>query len=86
MRHTFPQPPAWWDLRDLARSDAHRERLQRIVNAVRPAHIIHGHLHKAYSRTCDFGYGPVQVTGLGMDGQHGNYAVLNIKSMTWESP
>lgn len=82
--HTFPAPPSWWDPRDLARSDAHQERLQRIVDAVRPSHIIHGHLHRAYSRTCDFGYGPVSVTGLDMDGQPGNYAVLNVKTMTWE--
>lgn len=86
VRHSFPPPPAWWDLRDLARSDAHQERLQRIVDAVQPRWVIHGHLHRHYARTVDFGYGPVHVTGLNCDGEPGNYAVLNVKTMTWEAP
>lgn len=84
--HTFPDRPAWWDQRDVDRSERHEERLQRIVDAVRPAHFMHGHLHRAYSRTCDFGYGPVSVTGLNCAGQPGNYAVLDIASMTWSQP
>jgi len=56
VRHTFPPPPAFWDARDLARNDAHRERLQRVVDAVKPSHLMHGHLHRSYQRTCDFGY------------------------------
>lgn len=82
--HSFPQPPAWWDPRDLARSQRHEERLQRIVDAVRPSHFLHGHLHRAYSRTCDFGYGPVSVTGLDRDGEPGNLAVLDVRTMEWE--
>jgi hypothetical protein len=85
VRHSFPPPPYWWDVRDMARSDAHQERLQRIVDAVQPRWILHGHLHRSYARTVDFGYGPVQVTGLNCDGQAGNYAVLNVKTMTWET-
>lgn len=81
--HAFPRPPSWWAPADLARSDAHRERLQRIVDAVRPAHLMHGHLHRAYQRSCDFGYGPVQVTGLAADGVLRNFAVLDTASMTW---
>jgi Icc-related predicted phosphoesterase len=84
--HTFPHRPAWWDQRDINRSDAHRERLQRIVDGVQPSHIMHGHLHKGYSRICDFGYGPVQVTGLDADGSDLNFAVLNVRDMTWEVP
>ena len=85
VRHTFPPPPPFWDPRDLARSDAHRERLQRITEAVRPRWLMHGHLHRAYRRTCDIGYGPVKVTGLDCDGGDGpNYAILDIKAMTWE--
>jgi hypothetical protein len=82
--HTFPQPPSWWAAADLTRNDVHRERLQRIVAAVRPAHLIHGHLHRAYQRSCDFGYGPVQVTGLAADGSLRNFAVLDVESMTWK--
>jgi Calcineurin-like phosphoesterase len=81
--HSFPQPPSWWSAADLERSDAHRERLQRIVNAVQPAHLMHGHLHRAYQRSCDFGYGPVQVTGLAADGSLRNFAVLDVESVTW---
>jgi len=80
--HVFPQPPSWWEPADLARNDAHRARLQRIVDAVRPSHLMHGHLHRAYQRTCDFGYGPVQVTGLAADGSLRNFAVLDVESMT----
>jgi hypothetical protein len=86
VKHTFPPPPPFWDLRDLARSDAHRELLQRVVDAVQPSHLLHGHLHRSYQRTCDFGYGPVEVTGLDCDeGDGANWAVLNVKSMTWEA-
>jgi hypothetical protein len=67
--HTFGRPPPEWDPADLARNDAHRRRLQRIVDAVQPSRIMHGHLHRAYQRSCDFGYGPVQVTGLDADGR-----------------
>jgi Calcineurin-like phosphoesterase len=82
--HTFPPPPRFWDLADLARSDAHRERLQRIVSAVRPRWLMHGHLHRAYRRACDLGYGPVQVTGLDCaEGDGPNWAVLDVKRMVW---
>jgi predicted phosphodiesterase len=81
--HTFPAPPAFWDLRDLARSDAHRERLQRVVDAVKPSHLIHGHLHIGYEREVIMAHGPVQVTGLDRDGQPGNYGILDIKAMKW---
>jgi hypothetical protein len=82
--HDFPRPPSWWAAADLARNAAHRERLQRIVAAVRPAHLVHGHLHRAYQRSCAFGYGPVQVTGLAADGSLRNFAVLDVASVTWK--
>ncbi len=82
--HTFGQPPSWWSPADLARCDAHRERLQHIVAAVRPAHLMHGHLHRAYQRECDLGYGPVQVTGLAADGSLRNFATLDVESVTWK--
>jgi Calcineurin-like phosphoesterase len=81
--HAFPPPPSRWNREDLARNNAHRVRLQGIVDATRPAHIMHGHLHRAYQRTCDFGYGSVQVTGLGADGSMRNFAVLDVTSMAW---
>jgi Calcineurin-like phosphoesterase len=82
--HSFAPPPAFWDLRDLARSDAHRDRLQRVVDAVRPSWVLHGHLHRSYQRTRDFGYGPVEVTGLDRERTAGNWAVLDVESVTWD--
>lgn len=84
--HSFPPPPRFWDLADLARNDAHRERLQEVVSAVRPRWLLHGHLHRAYQRVCDLGYGEVEVTGLDCDeGDGPNWAVLDVKAMRWES-
>lgn len=82
--HSFPPPPSFWDPRDLARSDRHRERLQGVAGQVRPGWLLHGHLHKAYQRMCELGYGPVEVTGLDCDGGRGpNWAVLDVKTMRW---
>ena len=83
VRHKFGRPPRWWAPADLARNHAHRQRLQQIVDSVQPAHLLHGHLHRAYQRDCDFGYGPVKVTGLAADGKLANFAVLDVATMTW---
>lgn len=83
--HTFPPPPSFWDLRDIARSDAHRERLQGVVSAVRPGWLMHGHLHFKYEREVNFGWGTTRVTGLDMDGTEGNWAILDVKLMRWEN-
>jgi hypothetical protein len=86
VRHSFPPPPRFWDARDLARNDAHRDLLQRVVSQVRPRWYAHGHLHRAYHQACDLGYGPVEVTGLDCDeGDGPNYAVLDVKTMEWQA-
>jgi hypothetical protein len=69
---------------DLDRSAAHQERMQRIVNAVQPEHYLHGHLHIRHARRYRMPYGDCQVTGLGMDGEPGNFAVLDIRGMEWQ--
>jgi hypothetical protein len=81
--HSFPRPPAEWNPADLRRNEAHRARLQRITDAVRPRYLMHGHLHRSYQRECNFGFGPVQITGLGADGALANFAVLDVASMAW---
>jgi hypothetical protein len=82
--HSFPPPPSFWDPRDLARNDRHRERLQGVVDQVRPGWLMHGHLHRAYQRVTDLGYGPAEVTGLDCDGGRGpNWAVLDVRHMRW---
>lgn len=68
---------------DIADAEEHSRRMQSIVDAVQPGHYLHGHLHRCYTRTCDFGYGPVEVTGLHMNGKTGNYAVLDVEEMAW---
>lgn len=85
VHHSFPLPPPQWDVRDLARSDRHRGVLQDVVNQVKPGYLIHGHLHFGYQRMVDFGYGDVQITGLNMDGEPYNYAVLNLETMEWRN-
>ena len=82
--HAFGRVPSSWDPGDLARNDAHRRRLQRVVDAVQPAYLMHGHLHRAYQRVTDFGYGPVQVTGLDADDRLRNFAVLNVETVMWK--
>ena len=37
----------------------------------------------AYQRDCNFGFGPVQITGLAGDGTLQNFAVLDVASMAW---
>lgn len=45
---------------------------------------MHGHLHMAYQRVCDLGYGPVEVTGLDCDeGKGPNWLLLDVKTMRW---
>src|SRR5260370_6409064 len=58
--HTFPRPPPEWAPADLPRNEAHRARLQRIVEAGRPSHLIHGPLRLAYQPICAVGCGPLQ--------------------------
>ncbi len=84
--HSFPPPPIFWDSRDLARGDRHRERLQVVVDQVQPRYLMHGHLHSAYQRLVDFGYGPCEVTSLDCDeGAGPNYAVLDVVNMKWSA-
>lgn len=84
--HAFPPPPRFWDPRDLARNDRHRERLQGVVDAVRPGWLMHGHLHLAGQRLAEFAYGSCEVTSLDRDeGKGANWAVLNVKTMQWET-
>lgn len=84
--HAFPDHPDWWHPADLARAADHARRLQRITDATRPGFVMHGHLHMGYQRRTDFGYGPVQVTGLDRDDTRLNYAILDIRTMGWELP
>lgn len=52
---------------EILAAQAHRQSLLDVVTVVRPRLIIHGHYHRFYSQTADFGYGPVTVLGLDRD-------------------
>jgi hypothetical protein len=85
---SMPPPMPGWDLADVAKSDAHRDVLQRIGTVLQPRYWMHGHLHMAYQRETDLGWGPVQVTGLDCDGDPAgppriNTAVIDLATMTW---
>jgi hypothetical protein len=83
--HAFTAPPPTWSRADVARSDRHRELLAGVAAAVRPAWLMHGHLHVYYRRTVDLGWGPVAVTGLDCDSaQQGNWGILDVTRMRWE--
>lgn len=84
VHHEFGIRPRDWAQEDIDLSDRHRERLQRVVDMTRPEHLVHGHLHKGYWRSCNFGYGNVLVTGLDMDGTRFNCALLDTRTMNWE--
>lgn len=78
--------PSGWHLSDLTRGEAHRQRVQRVADALQPRYWMHGHYHRNYQRTQDMGWGPVRVTGFNMDGTDSNWAVLDTRTMEWENP
>jgi Calcineurin-like phosphoesterase len=80
---TLPPPPAMW-LPQIPRAEYHRERLQQIVDAVQLSFLMHGHYHCWYEKTVQMKHGPVRVTGLDMDGEPGNWMILNTVTMEWE--
>lgn len=57
-----------WPAEELVASDDHRSRMRRVVDAVRPRAIWHGHFHRQYTTSVELGYGPVTVHGLDCDG------------------
>lgn len=81
--HSFGPPPSFWDPRDMARSDAHRELLQKVCEQVKPRWLLHGHLHRRYFRVVNLGWGTVEVTGLDCAGKQGNWVILDTRTMQW---
>lgn len=80
----LPPPPGWWDI---DRANRHRDLLRDVVDVVQPGWLMHGHYHlHVPEREASMSYGPVRVTSLDMDGTPGNWAVLNVETMTWEDP
>lgn len=59
--------PSMWPPLEILRANEHRVQLRKIVDAIRPSEIWHGHYHVRYDALADFGYGRVEVHGLDMD-------------------
>lgn len=51
----------------IANANIHRRQLRKIVDAVMPREIWHGHYHRRYDTLANFGYRDVEVHGLDMD-------------------
>lgn len=84
---TFGQWPSGWDLADKARADAHRDRLQAIVNEVQPSWLLHGHYHRYHDQLVSMDHAVVRVVGLAADeALAGSYRVLNVETMALETP
>lgn len=84
--HTFGPTPDRW-LADIRRTEAHRKRLQRVVDGLKPDYVMHGHLHRPYERYVDMGWGTPRVTGFDCDGAwSGNWAPLDVSTMEWGTP
>jgi hypothetical protein len=65
----WARAPKAWAHDDLARSDVHSARVQRVVDALQPRHVWHGHLHQRTEVVLDpasWG-GSCTVHGLSMD-------------------
>jgi hypothetical protein len=75
----FGRPPSFWDPLDIARSDAHRNQLQDVVDVLQPKVLIHGHAHRVV-RTSIPPYG-TEVIGLDMDGTDGNYTLFDTRTL-----
>lgn len=84
---TFPPWPLGWDLADSARADAHRARLQRVVDAVQPRVILHGHLHMAFAKAVDMGWGTPEVVCLDRNrGQGQHWVLMDTARLQWRAP
>jgi hypothetical protein len=74
-------PPSWQV--ELPACESHRGQLGRILDAVAPSLVVHGHYHSAYQQTLDTGWGTTDVLGLSEDGTADNLAVLECSRGSW---
>jgi predicted phosphodiesterase len=73
--------PDLWQL-ELTECWAHRRQLTRIMEAVTPRLVVHGHYHSGYRHQLDTGWGQVEIVGLSEDGTTGNLVLLDCSSGT----
>lgn len=82
----LPEPPNWWHVDDLRRSQRHREVLQSVVDQVRPAYLIHGHYHLYHHTEVPMAHGMVTVTGFDRDQKPGLVAQTKTLAVAREQP
>jgi hypothetical protein len=83
IRYHEPAPRHWLQ-EDLNMGETHRRAIASVAEAVQAEHLFHGHHHQAYQATVRLAHGPVEVSGLDMNGDDGNGGVLNARTATWE--
>jgi len=76
-------PPKMWAQEDLDLGETHRQAIASVARTVQAEQIFHGHHHQAYQATVRMPHGPVEVSGLDMDGENGNWGVLDARTATW---
>lgn len=81
VRRILSSNPLGFPPRSLAYSAASREQVGRVWGAVRPSVLFHGHMHAPGVGNAPDGR---EVISLGMDGQPGNIALLDVSHMTVE--
>jgi hypothetical protein len=81
LRLIRPAPVAWQPM--IPAADAHRERMQRICEAVKPSWLFHGHYHQEGASVVQTAWGRCEFTALHMDGCQHNWGVLDLVTMKW---
>src|SRR5882724_248316 len=75
-------PKAW--LPQIPFAEAHRKLMSEICESVQPSWIFHGHYHIPANQFLSVPWGECRVVSLDMNGETGNWGLLNLESMTWE--
>lgn len=77
-------PPALW-APVIPSADAHRDRMQRICETVKPSYVFHGHYHQDHIYDIsNTRWGECRFTALNMDGTQHNWGILDTETMEWE--
>jgi hypothetical protein len=74
--------PGLWQL-ELAECWAQRRQLARIMEAVTPRLVVHGHYHSGYRHQLDTGWGRVEIAGLSEDGTAGSMTLMECSAGAW---
>jgi hypothetical protein len=82
----LPPWPDEWDLADLARSEAHRDRIQRVVDGIQPRLQMHGHYHVYSHDFAGMPFGQLELLALDMNRRAGSLMRVNVVDLRLEPP